>query len=231
MNSAIFHSAVNEWRSTTKNQQKILDIHDIVQIVLDFHPYNQYFWFETMNPVDDMIKFDKIRNNYFECFNYYNIKDYVEKEYEDIIRRVKFVKKFIDIFFVSISPPPSDKPNVLIDFVKKLLARKNITNIYGVFELGSKSNLFHCHFLMTPAHKDEMTNLKNLLTKKGYIFDIAKIPNKLQLLKTLRYMHKQEKLNQGFINKPDFELFEILTDDKAPIKFIISEKNIIINKL
>lgn len=227
-NRMYLEMAITEWRNSTGNVDTRLDRGNMQEIIFNWHPYNYIGRSTASSSPPDRFA---IIEDFIESFNEYINTDLIINEFEDLyIRKCKFVKKFIDIFFVTISPPPDIKPNVLVDFVKKLINRKNRKLIYGVFERGTTSNNFHCHFLYVPnlEAKDEKINLKKCIEKTKWVMDFKKLNSKVDLLKTLRYMHKENKKNEGFISMHQSREFLQLTEDTADIKFQIKKDAIYI---
>lgn len=225
-NSMFLQNAISEWRRTTGNADTPLDGGKMTDIVFNWHPYR---YIEQMP--DKGNRNWELTQDFIKCYNEYIDENLIINEFKDLyIRKCKFVKKFIDIFFVTISPPPDIKPNKLVEFVKKLSNRKNRKFIYGVFERGTTSNNFHCHFLYTPnpEAKDEKINLKKCIENTKWIMDFKKLPCKMEVLKCLRYMHKENKKNEGFICMHQSRDFLELVEDTADIKFVIKKDAIYI---
>lgn len=221
MNFKYFSQAVEVYKKLSNKAKINLTEYQEVEDILELHQGN----------IDEAYKYTedywKAREEYvlilkeleFEKFSYfYNLVDSWK------IKPPKPPKIDTNIYFITIAPPPSEETMTLIKTTTTLKNHHYTEHIYGVFELGSVGGNFHTHFFI------EFNNTKGLeLYKKKmkigkgltplFSNTLEKIKCSSHLLLKLRYLHKQEKKNVGYLNKDDFKYFSNLTNDTVKIHF------------
>lgn len=220
--SKYFIQALNEFRLTTKCDAP-LDMEIIRTVLFDWHPSN----FITLTASSSNECFI-IRDDYFKCFQDLELTEFIITEYSNL-RCVKSVKKSIGVFAITISPEKTEYPMNLVNCVKKYTQSKCVKSIYGVFEYGRTRENFHCHFVVSFTDRNGKRNLIDSIKKKYKIYKCEEMGGPVHLLKTLRYFHKAEKLNRGFINRDQCSQFEDIAEGDAPVNFLIDTKEKLFN--
>lgn len=179
---------------------------------------------ELMNGMEEEEFFGRVFDKkYYDDLNdilYYKVL----KEYENIKipTLVKLGKFPTMIYCLTISPPNDVHCTLLVKLVNNIRSWKGCDNNFGVFEVSRKNkDNFHCHVLFQFLNKNVVQDIKKRLEKNKYIYKLDKILNKIQLLKTLRYMLNKDKLNKGIINNNDLDYFYKLCETNQSL---ISER-------
>jgi len=217
-----FDKAVAEYNIHNPNMD-LSSLTDITTVIFYFHEYNFIGNFhQSISSNFQLI--DNIREDYHKCLRHFDIANRVEIEFQELLRNVtvKTVKKIPNVYCISISPTNNDLPSVLVKFMESVKKSKEVKHIYGIFELGRQSQLFHTHFLIEFSKPDGLTNLKNKIKKNYKIFKIDSMGGPTHLLKSIRYFHKEEKINRGTINEIDRDYFINMSEGDSPIKYKIN---------
>lgn len=214
-----FDKAVAEYNIHNPNMD-LSSLTDITTVIFYFHEYNFINDFHQSLSSNTQLIID-IRDDYHNCLRHFDIRNRVEIEFQELLRNVtvKTVKKIPNVYCISISPHPEEKPITLVKFMETVKKSKEVKHIYGIFELGRQSQLFHTHFLIEFSKPDGLTNLKNKIKKKYKQFKIDSMGGPTHLLKSLRYFHKEEKINKGTINDMDRDYFINMSEGDSLIKY------------
>ena len=219
----MFIGSMNEYQSIMGINVNVEDISVLREILFEWHPYN-YISLSSSSSSNTFA----VRDDFYLMFRRLNLADYILDEFRRIHMR-KCVKKSIGVFAVTISPEITDQPNKLVECVKKITMSKCVENLYGVFEYGRNRHNFHTHFVVSFTDRNGKRNLTDSIKKKYKIYKIEEMGGPTHLLKTLRYFHKEDKVNRGIINKESISHFEDISEGDAPIKFTQDLKEKIYN--
>lgn len=197
-----------------------IDIDDRL-VMLNSHPYNPLNKKKGYRNIDTTI--------YDEDWDWLEIDKTILNDLQ-IIRKlqvVKVVKKMSNnIFCITISPNPDihQDTSYLHGLLSQVVRGCKVVKYYGVFERGSKNDIYHTHFLIEYINdKNIIQNLKKNLKKKNdkaenIIFKIEKVGGPTHLLKCLRYFEKDTKKNFGYFeNRDGRNDFYQLTNFDPPI--------------
>lgn len=188
--------------------------------LMDVHPHNERF---KPHWIHGFI------SSYRDDYEFLNIeKDILDEAYRNFEKKrvVKVVKKLMNnIYCITISPNPELHQDevYLHQVVSRVVRSCKVVKHYGVFERGSKNNLYHTHFLIEYENdKNCIQNLKKYFIKENklkdnFIYKIEKVGGPTHLLKCLRYIESDKKKNYGYYEGQDSRknLFE-LTNQKMP---------------
>lgn len=195
--------------------------------LMDIHPHNPHKKPEWR--LRQIYGHDEFKSNYGDDYEFLNIeKDILDEAYRNFEKKrvVKVVKKLMNnIHCITISPNPEFHQDevYLNQVVSRVVRGCKVVKHYGVFERGSKNNLYHTHFLIEYENdKNCIQNLKKYFVKENrlkanFIYKVEKVGGPTHLLKCLRYMENDKKKNFGYFERQDSRknLFE-LTNQKMP---------------
>jgi len=197
-----------------------IDIDDRL-IMLNSHPYNPLTKKKGYRNIDT--------TKYEQDWDWLEIEKTILNDLQ-IIRNLKVVKVVNklsnNIFCITISPNPDlhQETSYLHRLLSQVVRGCKVVKYYGVFERGSKNDIYHTHFLIEYMNdKNIIQNLKKNLKKKNdkannIVFKIEKVGGPTHLLKCLRYFEKDTKKNFGYFeNRDGRNDFYQLTNFDPPI--------------
>lgn len=219
---------IHEELRVQPNSPYDVDFYDLPQIdiddrlvMLNSHPYNPLTKKKGYRNIDTTI-FD-------EDWDWLEIDKTILNDLQ-IIRNLKVVKVVNklsnNIFCITISPNPDlhQETSYLHGLLSQVVRGCKVVKYYGVFERGSKNDIYHTHFLIEYINdKNIIQNLKKNLKKKNdkannIVFKIEKVGGPTHLLKCLRYFEKDTKKNFGYFeNRDGRNDFYQLTNFDPPI--------------
>lgn len=190
------------WSNTFENN--IIKDYTTLRNIEEFHPVHF-----NRNISDDIR--EEYRNWLTEFllpfqFSYNSYILSLEPEPE-ITTDVKVVKKDYRVHCLTISPPVPVDCESLYKLSSQIVKLSGCQDYIGVYELGRKSGNFHTHILLKTNNKNFVQNVKKKIYKQkmNYKVDINLSP--VQILQTLRYFWKPEKLNCGVIHQSSLDNF------------------------